>query len=102
MAILSEREDPLPYLQRAKRFGRPLENYIDIIPVPFVREHKRMITHSKIILGKGLLKIHPKFDKLITALRTAIEEDGVLDKESTSYHDIFDSFRLAMKYYKFP
>jgi len=33
--------------------------------------------------------------KLITALRTAVDNDGVLDKESTSYNDIFDAFRLA-------
>jgi hypothetical protein len=27
--------------------------------------------------------------------------DGVLDKESTSYNDIFDAFRLALKFYHF-
>ena len=32
-----------------------------------------------------------KFDKLITALRTVVDNDGVLDKESTSYNDIFAS-----------
>ena len=36
-----------------------------------------------------------RFDKLITALRTAVDNDGMLDKESTSYNDIFDAFRLA-------
>jgi hypothetical protein len=34
-----------------------------------------------------------KIDKLITALRTAMDNDGTLDKESTSYNDIFDAFR---------
>jgi hypothetical protein len=29
-----------------------------------------------------------RFDKLITALRTVMDNDGVLDKESTSYKDI--------------
>ena len=35
----------------------------------------------------------------IILLRTAVDEDGdgVLDKESTSYNDIFDAFRLALK-----
>ena len=42
-----------------------------------------------------------KFDKLITALRTAVDNDGVLDKEATSYNDIFDAFRLALKFYSF-
>jgi hypothetical protein len=32
------------------------------------------------------------FDKLVTSLRTAIEDDGMLDK-TTSYNDIFDAFR---------
>jgi hypothetical protein len=27
--------------------------------------------------------------------------DGKLDKESTSYNDIFDAFRFAMKFYRF-
>jgi len=48
----------------------------------------------------GRIAINPdKFDKLITALRTGVDNDGVLDKESTSYNDIFDAFRLALKFY---
>jgi hypothetical protein len=42
-----------------------------------------------------------RFDKLITALRTAVDNHGVLGKESTSYNDIFDAFRLAFKFYHF-
>jgi hypothetical protein len=39
------------------------------------------------------LSINPdRFDKLITALRTTVDIDGTLDKESTSYNDIFDAF----------
>jgi hypothetical protein len=98
---ISERRDPTLYIQRAKKYGRPVENYMDIIPVQFVSEHKTMITRCKMILEKGILQVHSKFDKLIIALRTAIEEDGNLDKELTSYHDIFDALRLALKYQKF-
>jgi hypothetical protein len=29
------------------------------------------------------------------------DNEGTLDKESTSYPDIFDAFRLAMKFYIF-
>jgi uncharacterized HAD superfamily protein len=48
------------------------------------------------------LSINPdRFDKLITALRTTVDIDGTLDKESTSYNDIFDAFRLALKLYHF-
>jgi hypothetical protein len=42
-----------------------------------------------------------RFDKLITALRTAVDNDGTLDKEVTSYNYIFDAFRLALKFYSF-
>ena len=50
----------------------------------------------------GKIAINPdSFDKLITSLRTAVDNDGTLDKESTSYNDIFDAFRLALKFYHF-
>jgi len=37
---------------------------------------------------------------LITSLRTAVDNDGTLDKD-WSYNDIFDAFRLALKLYSF-
>ena len=54
-------------------------------------------------MSNGLVTIYPKerFDKLITSLRTAADNEGVLDKEATSYADIFDAFKLAMKFYRF-
>ncbi|MFL6399302.1 MAG: hypothetical protein ACJ72J_06945 [Nitrososphaeraceae archaeon] len=36
-----------------------------------------------------------------TALRTAVDNDGTLDKEVTSYNDIFDAFRLSLKFYHY-
>jgi len=53
--------------------------------------------------GGARIAINPdKFDKLIIiALRTAVDNDGILDKEVTSYNDIFDAFRLALKFYRF-
>ena len=48
------------------------------------------------------IAINPeKFDKLITSLRTAVDNDGALNKESTSDNDTFDAFRLALKFYHF-
>jgi hypothetical protein len=47
------------------------------------------------------LQTPEKFDKHITALRTAVDNDGTLDKEERSYNDIFDAFRLALKFYHF-
>jgi hypothetical protein len=54
-------------------------------------------------MSSGLISIYPKerFDNLITSLRTAVDNEGTLDKEATSYPDIFDAFRLAMNFYRF-
>jgi hypothetical protein len=62
-----------------------------------------MLGHCKMILEQEPAKIaiNPdKFDKLITSLRTAVDNDGTLDKEATSYNDIFDALRLALKFYR--
>jgi hypothetical protein len=60
-----------------------------------------MLGHYKMSLERGYIAINPVFDKLITSLRTAVAEENTLDKESTSYADIFDAYRLALKDYKF-
>ena len=73
-----------------------------VIPVHFVREHRRMLAHAKNILdyNNSTIAINPRFDKLITSLRTAVEKgEGSLDKEATSYDDIFDAFRLTLQFY---
>ena len=45
------------------------------------------------------IAINPdKFDKLLTSLSAAVDSDAVLDKESTSYNDMFDAFRLELKF----
>jgi hypothetical protein len=89
-------------IQRAKKYKRPVENYMKVIPVHFSTEHKSMLAHSKMLLESEGVLIHPRFNKLITALRTALENgEGILDKEATSYDDIFDAFRLALTYYKY-
>ncbi|MGC1133259.1 MAG: hypothetical protein WA941_10580 [Nitrososphaeraceae archaeon] len=44
----------------------------------------------------GLVAIN----KLINSLRIAVEEgEGSLDKEMTSYSDIFDAFRLSSMFH---
>jgi hypothetical protein len=76
---------------------------MDVVPVSFSTEHRSMLGNCKMLLERegGYIAINPKFDKLITSLRTAVENDGMLDKEATSYDDVFDAFRLAMCYYRF-
>jgi hypothetical protein len=73
-----------------------------IIPVNF-SQHRTLLIHSKMILESKeyAIAINQRFDKLITSLRTAVESgEGVLDKQITSFNDIFDAFRLALNFYK--
>jgi hypothetical protein len=89
---------------RSEGLGDNWTQDMKIVPVNFNKEHKAMLGHCKMILERdgGRIAINPdKFDKLITALRTAVDNDGTLDKEATSYNDIFDAFRLALKFYSF-
>jgi hypothetical protein len=47
-------------------------------------------------IQNGMVAIHPRHNKLIIALRTAVENgEDSLDKEATSHDDYFDSFRLS-------
>jgi hypothetical protein len=67
------------------------------------RDHKRMLTHTKKVLeyNGGSIAINPRFDRLITSLSTAVENgEGLLDKEATSYDDIFDAFRMSLQFYQ--
>jgi len=71
-----------------------------VLPINFNQEHKIILSHCKMLLEEGCVAIPPSHDKLITSLRTAIEDNGILDKQTTSYNDIFDAYRLALRYYK--
>ena len=74
-----------------------------VVPVHFAKEHKRMLAHAKKVLeyNAGSIAINPRFEKLITSLRTAVENgEGLLDKEATSYDDVFDAFRMALQFYQ--
>jgi hypothetical protein len=99
---IGEDADYMPEIHKAKQENRNPD--MRIVPVNFNSEHKAMLGHCKMILESegGRIAINPdRFDKLITALRTAVDNDGTLDKEVTSYNDIFDAFRLALKFYHF-
>ena len=76
--------------------------WMKVVPVNFHTHHKEMLAHSKMLLERGNIAINPKFGKLITALRTAVDNEGTLDKEATSYNDIFDAYRLGLRCYGYP
>ena len=102
---IGELSDPVYYNQYIEQYRKNkinIENCMKVVPVHFAREHRTMLTHCKMFLERGDLQIDPRFDKLIISLRTAVENgEGVLDKPATSFDDVFDAFRLAMKYYEF-
>ena len=69
-----------------------LQQNMFVIPVPFSKEHKDMLAHAKEMMEykNGQVAINPRFTKLITALRTAVENgEGMLDKEATSHMMIY-------------
>jgi hypothetical protein len=69
-----------------------------ICPISFGSGNgSEMLHHAKILIEEHYIKIHPRFDKLITSLRTAYEQEGVLGKEMTSFDDCFDAFRLCLQ-----
>ena len=79
-----------------------LQQNMFVIPVPFSKEHKNMLAHAKELLEyqNGMVAINPTHNKLIIALRTAVENgEGSLDKEATSHDDLFDAFRMSMQFW---
>jgi hypothetical protein len=60
-------------------------------PVNFNQGYKEILGHCKMLFESGYIAINPAFDKLITSLRTAVGEENILNKESTSYCDVFDA-----------
>jgi hypothetical protein len=51
-----------------------------------------MFTKTKSEQLQWQIAINPdRFDKIITSLRTTVDIDGTLDKESSLYNDTFDA-----------
>ena len=77
-------------------------NNIQVFPVNFSTIHKDMLAHTTELLSAKKIRVHPIFQKLITSLRTAVvnTNTGSLDKDATSYNDIFDAFRMSLINYK--
>ena len=61
-----------------------------------------MLAYAKQLMeyGGGAVTINPSHTKLITSLRTAVEKgEGTLDKDATSYDDLFDAFRMSLMFW---
>ena len=100
-------EDDWNYIKEqldfVKKNNLDAASYVTIIPVPFNPEAKNMLVHAKELLEweRPIIGINQKFEKLLTALRTCISDDaGRLEKESTSFHNVLDAWRLALKHFR--
>jgi hypothetical protein len=93
-------------IAECRKYNLHIEDRMFVVPVPFSVEGAKMLQHTKWLLeekdedGSSLIAIHPSFDKLLTALRTAVANEYKLDKTETSYDDILDAFRLSLTFYK--
>lgn len=70
-----------------------------VVAVPFNTEGKNMLIPAKELLEfwRAAISIKPRFEKLITSLRTAVSHDlGKMDKEATSNYNVLDAFRLSL------
>ena len=56
-----------------------------------------MISHLAMLFNEEYMAIPEKYDKLIVSLKTAVVNEYTLDKETTSYNDLFDAMRLSLK-----
>ena len=93
--------------QYAKQVNRPLKEFLFVIPVLFNTQHKNLLAHLKRIIedtdsnGTAIVAIHPKFEELVTALRTETATEVDLDKSDTVNDDTLDGARLALSYFRF-
>jgi hypothetical protein len=73
-----------------------------VVPIHFAKKGKEMLAHAKRFLEErgGSVAIHPRFQKLLIALRTATENgEGKLDKDATSHDHVFDAFSLSLMFW---
>jgi hypothetical protein len=101
---LGERTDYLEELSELRRQHLDPEIWTEnnkVMPVNFSTEHKQLLGQAKHFIESGQVAIHPQHDELITSLRTAVANEFTLDKEQTAFNDLFDAFRLSLRYYEF-
>ena len=74
-----------------KKYNLHIEDRMIVVPVPFSVEGAKMLQHAKSLVedtdedGSSLVAIHPRFDKLLTGLRTSVANEYKLDKTETVY-----------------
>jgi hypothetical protein len=114
LSRFSKYNDNIPYndqwvrdqMAECRKYNLHIEDRLFVVPVPFSVEGAKMLQHTKWLLeekeedGSSLIAMHQSFDKLLTALRTAVANEYKLDKTEPSYDDILDAFRLSLTFYR--
>ena len=74
---------------------------MNIIPVPFSIYNDQMTQKTKSLIDSHLIAIDgEKFPELILDLRNArVDDKGKLEKDETNKMDLFDSLRLALRFF---
>ena len=87
------------------KFGESLDwdtkdvspNNMKVVPVNFATEHKTMLSDLQVMVTNKYLAVPESHKELIIGMRTAYAKDLSLDKQQTSYDDLIDAIRLALK-----
>jgi hypothetical protein len=98
--------EPLSYQEHIKQLQdlgysqEQIYRKVRIHPVPFNTQARALLANLKWLLDSRLLKVHPKFTRLIESLKTAQAEEFDLIKSPGvgAYMDSLDSLRLAGAY----
>ena len=93
-------------IAECRKYNLHIENCMFIVPTAFSIKGAEMLAHTKWVMeetdedGSSLIAIHPSFNKLLTALRTAMAQEYRLQKDETAFNDVLDAFRLSLQFYK--
>jgi hypothetical protein len=94
-------------IAECRKYNLHIEDRMFVVPTAFSIKGAEMLAHTKWIMeetdeddGSSLIAIHPSFNKLLTALRTAVAQEYRLQKDETAFNDVLDAFRLSLQFYK--
>ena len=94
-------EDIVIFKQRAKKYRRPIEKYMSIIPVTFSNNSRDILSHTRDIIEneKALAVDAEEFKDLYLDIVSARQEDGKLLKEGQDSKDLIDALMMNLLYY---
>ena len=80
----------------------PKEQYRNMIvdPVPFTKQQYEFLIHDKVILENNALKMHPKFQDLLIAMKSTYVEGTIFVKEKSANNDLLDALSECLSKFK--